>query len=174
MGMMGRIGIMKAAGIAANKTLANAASLKQKTIIYTKTKLLVTQEFMIYVATDPMFNGVAITVGTVAGLVNIALYGHQLFISSSDFLTDEQKKALIDEIATEEFEKLKVVIKNEIDEKFETWDINNKEKITVKDNQINSLTYQRNTAVVTLFAVVLFVAFGKTKGFEILAERIAE
>ena len=127
---------------------------------------------MNYVATDPMFQGVAITVGIASGTAGILSFGHQLYFSSSVPLTEEQVKAILNKINTEQTENLKVIVKNEVDQKLETWDIDHHERITEQEKQIKSLTYQRNTIVVALFAVVLFVAFGKTKGFEILAERI--
>ena len=166
-------GIRKAASIATNKALAKATILKQKTVTYTKTKFIVTKEFMKYVATDPMFQGVAITVGIASGAAGILSFGHQLYISSSVPLTEEQVRALLNKINTEQTENLKVIVQNELDQKLETWDMDHHERITEQEKQIKSLTYQRNTIVVALFAVVLFTAFGKTKGFEILAERIS-
>lgn len=165
-------GIRKAAIIATNKALAKSTILKQKTLTYTKTKFIVTKEFMKYVATDPMYQGVAISVGIASGAASILSFGHQLYFRSSVPLTEEQVEALLNKINTEQTENLKVIVKNEVDQKLEIWDIDHRERITEQEKQIKSLTYQRNTIVVALFAVVLFVAFGKTKGFEILAERI--
>ena len=147
-------GIIKAASIATNKALAKAIILKQKTVTYTKTKFIVTKEFMKYVTTDPMFQGVAITVGIINGAAGILSFGHQLYFSSSAPLTEEQVEALLNKINTEQTENLKVIVKNEVDQKLETWDIDHHERITEQEKQIKSLTYQRNTIVVALFAVV--------------------
>ena len=59
-----------------------------------------------------------------------------------------------------------------MDQKLEIWDIDHRARITEQEKQIKSLSHQRNTMVVALFAVVVFAAFENTKGFEILAERI--
>lgn len=124
---------------------------------------------MKYVSTDPMFQGVEIT----SGAANIISFGQQLYLSSTAPLTEEQIEALLNKINTEQIESLKVIVKNEVDQKLETWDIDHRERITESEKQIKSLRNQRNTMIVALCVVVLFAAFGKTKGFEILAERIA-
>lgn len=124
---------------------------------------------MKYVSTDPMFQGVEIT----SGAANIISFGQQLYLSSTAPLTEEQIEALLKKINTEQIENLKVIVKNEVDQKLETWDIDHRERITESEKQIKSLRNQRNTMIVALCVVVLFAAFGKTKGFEILAERIA-
>ena len=49
--------IKKAASITTAKALAKSTILKQKTVTYTKTKFIMTKEFMKYVATDPLFQG---------------------------------------------------------------------------------------------------------------------
>jgi hypothetical protein len=166
-------GITKTASIAMAKALAKSTILKQKTVTYTKTKFIVTKEFMKFVATDPMFQGVGITVGIASGAAGILSFGHQLYFSSTVPLTEEQVEALLNKINTEQTENLKAIVKNEVDQKLETWDIDHHERITESEKQIKSLRNQRNTMIVALCAVVLFAAFGKTKGFEILAERIA-
>ena len=50
----------------ATRALAKSTILKQKTVIYTKTKFIVTKEFMKFVATDLMFQGVEIVLGILA------------------------------------------------------------------------------------------------------------
>jgi hypothetical protein len=43
-----------------------------------------------------------------------------------------------------------LIIKNEMDEKFETWDIDHRERITEQEKEIKDLTYQsqRNTIAI--------------------------
>ena len=87
--------ITKTAKIAMAKALAKSTILKQKTVTYTKTKFIVTKEFMKFVATDPMFQGVGITVGIASGAAGILSFGHQLYFSSTVPLTQEQVEALL-------------------------------------------------------------------------------
>ena len=166
-------GIKKAASIATAKALAKSTILKQKTVTYTKTKFIMTKEFMRYVATDPMFQGIGITVGIVSGAAGIFSFGHQLYFSSTVPLTEEQIEVLLKKINTENEENLKAIVKNEMDQTLDTWDIDHRARITEQEKQIKALSYQRNSMVVALFAVVVFAAFGNTRGFEVLAERIA-
>lgn len=118
----------KIAEIAAAKALAKSTILKQKTIIYTKTKLIVTKEFMEFVSTDPMFQGIGLTMGIASGLFGVLSFGHQLYFSSDVPLTEEQVEALLNTINTEQTENLKAIVKNEVGQKLETWDIDHKKK----------------------------------------------
>jgi hypothetical protein len=151
----------KIANIAMAKALAKSTILKQKTVTYTKTKFIVTKEFMEFVATDPMFQSIGITVGILSGVAGILSFGHQLYFSSTVPLIEEQLKALLNEIKinTEQTENLKAIIKNEVNQKLETWDIDHRERITELEKQQESLRNQRNTVMVALCAVCYFVYF---------------
>jgi hypothetical protein len=160
------------------KALAKSTILKQKTVTYTKTKFIVTKKFMKFAGTDPTIQGVGTCMGIVAGAAGIFSFGHQLFISSTVPvpLTEEQLEALLNK----QTENLKATIKNEVNQKLETWDIDHRERITELENQNESLRNQNkslriqsNKVMVVLGAIVLFATFGNAKGLEILAEQIA-
>ena len=145
------------------KALAKSTILKQKTVIYTKTKFIVTKEFMEFVATDRVFQGVGLTMGIASGAAGILSFGHQLYFSSTTVpLTEEQLEALLNKINTEQNENLKAIVKNEVDQNLETWDIDHHERITESEKQIKSLRNQRNTMIVDLCVVSAIRCFWKS------------
>ncbi len=78
---------------------------------------------MKYVATNLMFQGLFIIARISSGVLGILSFGHQLYFSSSVPLTEEQLEALLNKINTEQTENLKVIVKNNMDQKLDTWDI---------------------------------------------------
>ena len=83
--------------------------------------------------------------GIASGAAGILSFGHQLYFSSTVPLTEEQVEALLNKINTEHNENLKAIVKNEVDQTLDTWDIDHRARITKQEKQIKSFSYQRNT-----------------------------
>jgi len=56
---------------------------------------------MTYIATDPLFKGIGLSIGIASGAAGILAFGHQLYFSSSQTLTEEQIRAILEKITTE-------------------------------------------------------------------------
>ena len=109
---------------------------------------------MEYISKDPLFQGVALTIGVASGVAGIASFGHQLYFNSTAPLTEAQVEALLEKFNIEQEQNLKAIVKNEVDDKLEIWDIAQREKVTSQEKEIRSLKNQRNTVVVALAVVI--------------------
>ena len=109
---------------------------------------------MEYISKDPLFQGVALTIGVASGVAGIAPFGHQLYFNSTAPLTEAQVEALLEKFNIEQEQNLKAIVKNEVDDKLEIWDIAQREKVTSQEKEIRSLKNQRNTVVVALAVVI--------------------
>lgn len=63
---------------------------------------------MTYISTDPVFKGIGLSVGIIAGVSGILSFGHQLYFTSSQVLAEEQIKHLLEQINTKNSRNLKV------------------------------------------------------------------
>lgn len=163
-------GVRRSIKIAGAVAGAKAMVAKKKTIIYTKTKILVTKEFMAFIAKDPSFQGVGLAVGIAGGVAGIFSFGHQLYFSSHVPFTEDQMKVLMENINTEDSKNLKIEIRNGIQEILETRDLDSGEKVHKQELELYQVKAQRNTIAITCAGLVLFMLFGQTKGLEILAQ----